>query len=133
MRFTSLIVLTAFLWASSLQAAPISLDIDRNVNLAIGSRDFGPIAIPDDLSVCLLSFDRKNWTAPTAALSTELFVSVDGGPFLVWLGMTSIGGVNTGDSTWMKKDLPAGVNRKVKGSYVVSGARFVSTVSVACN
>ena len=125
------LVLVLF-WTTLCGAAPTSVDIDRNVNLALGTRNFGPIVIPDDLSVCTLAFDRTQWTDAAAKLSTELSISVDGGPFVFWLGMTSEGDTNGGETT-MTRALPAGVNRRVQGNYVVTGARFRSTVTVRCS
>lgn len=127
--------IVAILGCATAQAAPISVDIDKNVNLAIGTRTFGPVNIPNDLSVCTLTIDRANWTNPAATVSVSLSISVNNGPFVFWLGMTSQG--TTFDAqvpkTKMTRALPAGLSRKVQGNYVVSGARFVSTVSVACN
>lgn len=113
-------------------ASTISVDIDKNVNLALGQRNFGPINIPNDVMVCTLSFDRNQWIDKTATLTTQLFISVDGGPFEFWIGMASEGGSDAGAVTGMTRRLPAGLNRKVQGNYVVSGARFRSTVSVRC-
>ncbi len=126
----SLVCILVF-WCTSAWSAPISVDIDKNVNLAIGTRSFGPVAIPDDVAVCTLAFDRTQWTNSAAKLSTELSISVDGGPFVFWLGMTSEGDARGGE-TAMTRALPAGINRRVRGSYVVTGARFRSTVTVRC-
>lgn len=114
-------------------AAPISVDIDKNVNLARGTRNFGPVNVPNDLTVCTLSVDRTNWTQPTSTLSVQLYMSVNNGPFEFWLGMTSAGGSGKGTLTYMTRQLPSGSNRKVQGNYVVSGTSFISTVSVACS
>jgi hypothetical protein len=50
MRFISLACILIF-WCASAIAAPISVDIDRNVNLSLGTRNFGPIAVPDAVTV----------------------------------------------------------------------------------
>ena len=128
-----LLVILLVLIAAPALAAPIAVDIDKDVNLAIGTRNFGPVNIPNDVSVCSLSIDRTNWTNPSATISVSLSISVNNGPFVFWLGMTSRGGDASATSTHMRRDLPVGSNRRVQGNYVVSGARFVSTVSVACN
>lgn len=125
--FACLLLLPGHGWA-----APIAVDIDKNVNLAIGTRTFGPVNIPNDLSVCSLTIDRTNWTNPSATMSVNLSISVNNGPFLFWLGMTSQGGDSGAATTQMRRALPVGTSRRVQGSYVVSGARFISTVSVAC-
>lgn len=131
MRSISLACLLV-LWCSSAMAAPISVTIDNNINLALGTRNFGPVAVPDDLTVCTLAFDRTQWTNPAAKLSTQLSISVDGAPFEFWLGMTSEGD-GVGGETTMTRGLPAGINRRVQGNYVVTGARFRSTVTVRCS
>lgn len=132
MRFISLLMV---LWASSALAAPISVDIDKNVNLAIGTRNFGPIAVPDDVTVCTLAFDRSRWTNPAAALSAQLEISVDGGAtWQAWVGLTSVGGTDaTMTTTSMSRALPAGTGRQIRGKYVVTGNRFRSTVTAACS
>lgn len=132
LRISSLACILIF-WCASAFAAPISADIDKNVNLAIGQRNFGPVSVPDGLSVCSLSIDRTNWTNPASTMSVQLSMSVNGGPFVPWLGMTSDGESGLGASTAMQRDLPAGSNRKVQGSYVVQGARFISTITVTCS
>jgi len=116
-------------------AAPISVDIDRNVNLAIGTRTFGPIAVPDDVTVCSLTIDRSRWTNPAAALSAQLETSVDGGAtWQSWVGLTSIGSADaTMTITGMIRALPEGTGRQIRGNYVVTGARFRSTVTAACS
>lgn len=132
MRFISLLMV---LWASSALAAPISVDIDKNVNLAIGTRNFGPIAVPDDVAVCTLAFDRSRWTNSAAALSAQLEISVDGGAtWQAWVGLTSVGGTDaTMTTTSMRRVLPPGTGRQIRGNYVVTGARFRSTVTAACS
>lgn len=132
MRFISLLMV---LWASSALAAPISVDIDKNVNLAIGTRNFGPIAVPDDVTVCTLAFDRSRWTNSAAALSAQLEISVDGGAtWQAWVGLTSVGGTDaTMTTTFMRRVLPPGTGRQIRGNYVVTGARFRSTVTAACS
>lgn len=132
MRFISLLMV---LWASSVLAAPISVDIDKNVNLAIGTRNFGPIAVPDDVDVCTLAFDRSQWTNSAAALSAQLEISVDGGAtWQAWVGLTSVGGTDaTMPTTSMSRALPAGTGRQIRGKYVVTGNRFRSTVTAACS
>lgn len=132
MRFISLLMV---LWASSALAAPISVDIDKNVNLAIGTRNFGPIAVPDDVTVCTLAFDRSRWTNSAAALSAQLEISVDGGAtWQALVGLTSVGGTDaTMTTTFMRRVLPPGTGRQIRGNYVVTGARFRSTVTAACS
>ena len=131
MRFIKLACLMTF-WTSTALAAPVSFDVERNVNLALGTRTFGPFAIPDDVVACTLAFDRTQWINSAAKLSTELAISVDGAPFAFWLGMTSEGNASGGKTT-MSRALPEGINRRIQGNYVVTGARFRSTVTVRCS
>ena len=134
MRFISLACILIF-WCASAIAAPISVDIDRNVNLSLGTRNFGPIAVPDAVTVCGLSIDRSQWTNPAAALSAQLEISVDGGAtWQAWVGLTSVGGTDaTMTITSMSRALPPGTGRQIRGNYVVTGARFRSTVTAACS
>ena len=134
MRFISLVL--ALLWASSSSwAAPIAVTIDSNVNLALGTRNFGPIAVPDNVTVCSLTIDRSQWTNPTASLSAQLEISVNGGvSWAPWVALTSIGGTDaTMTITGMSRALPAGTGRQIRGNYVVAGARFRSTITAACS
>lgn len=133
MRFTNLLWMV--LWVSSALAAPISVDIDRNVNLALGQRNFGPIAIPDDVTVCSLAIDRSQWTNPAAMLAATLEISLDGGnTWQAWLGLTSVGSNDpTMTITGMRRNLPAGAGRQIRGNYVVTGARFRSTITASCS
>lgn len=140
MRSISLALGLVAIWCVYAWAAPISLDINKNINLALGTKAFGPFDIPDDLVSCRISIDRTNWTNANAKLSARLSISVDGGPFLLWRGIDSAGsGPLTGrfgtpiTATFIEGDLPTGLNRRIQGTYVVSGARFLSTITVACS
>lgn len=132
MRSISLALCILVFWCSALFAAPINVNIDSNINLALGTRTFGPVAVPDDLTVCTLAINRTNWTNAAAQLSAQLSISVDGAPFAFWLGMNSQGDTSGGETT-MTRALPAGINRRIQGNYVVTGARFRSTVAVRCS
>lgn len=120
------------LFPVAVMAAPISVDIDRNGNLPIGTKTFGPFAVPDDLSRCTLAIDRTNWTNPAAKLRAWFEMSVNGGPFEFWLGMTAEGGA-VGTETRMSRPLPEGTNRQIRGGYELQGARFRTTVSARCD
>jgi hypothetical protein len=130
-RLRLLIVLVLLPLAA--QAAPLSVDIDRDVRLAIGTRSFGPVLLPNDLTVCTFSITRNEWTDPVAVVAAQIEISVNGGVFQPWLALQSNG---SGTSHWlptsMKRQLPPGLNRQARGTYTVSGARFRSTVSVSC-
>ncbi len=146
MRFISLLV--RFFHASLVMlpvagwSAPISADIERNVNLAIGQRNFGPIAIPDDVARCVVSVERAQWTNSAAKLAATIILTGD--PYPAELpkvqqvcalpclyGFTAEGGQSDQQAT-LSVMLPNTTNRKVQGNYVVSGARFRSTITVAC-
>lgn len=131
---TRAILLFVLVVAAPAWAAPISVDIDKNVNLQLGSKSFGPFALPDDVGACTFIIDRANWTNPAATLTVSLEISVNNGPFAFWLGMGSLGGEvdPTVPNATVTRALPTGVTRRIQGAYVVSGARFRSTVSVAC-
>lgn len=127
-------ILCLFSLVRAAGAAPISVTIDNNINLALGTRNFGPIAVPDDVTVCSLSINRTQWTNPAAALSAQLETSVDGGAtWQAWVGLTSVGSADaTMATTFMSRVLPAGTGRQIRGNYVVTGVRFRSTVTAAC-
>lgn len=127
-------ILCLFSLVRAAGAAPISVTIDNNINLALGTRNFGPIAVPDDVTVCRLSIARTQWTNPAAALSAQLEISVDGGAtWQAWVGLTSVGSADaTMATTSMSRALPAGTGRQIRGNYVVTGVRFRSTVTAAC-
>lgn len=127
-------ILCLFSLVRAAGAAPISVTIDNNINLALGTRNFGPFVVPDDVTVCSLSFDRTQWTNSAAALSAQLEISVDGGAtWQAWVGLTSVGGTDaTMTTTYMRRVLPAGTGRQIRGNYVVTGVRFRSTVTAAC-
>jgi hypothetical protein len=128
------IILCLFSLVRAAGAAPISVTISNNINLALGTRNFGPIAVPDDVTVCSLSINRTQWTNPAAALSAQLEISVDGGAtWQAWVGLTSVGSADaTMATTSMSRALPAGTGRQIRGNYVVTGVRFRSTVTAAC-
>lgn len=127
-------ILCLFSLVRAAGAAPISVKIDNNINLALGTRNFGPITVPDDVTVCSLSIARTQWTNPAAALSAQLEISVDGGAtWQAWVGLTSVGSADaTMATTSMSRALPAGTGRQIRGNYVVTGVRFRSTVTAAC-
>lgn len=127
-------ILCLFSLVRAAGAAPISVTIDNNINLALGTRNFGPFVVPDDVTVCSLSIDRTQWTNPAAALSAQLETSVDGGAtWQAWVGLTSVGSADaTMATTFMSRALPAGTGRQIRGNYVVTGVRFRSTVTAAC-
>ena len=127
-------ILCLFSLVRAAGAAPISVTIGNNINLALGTRNFGPFVVPDDVTVCSLSIDRTQWTNPAAALSAQLETSVDGGAtWQAWVGLTSVGSADaTMATTFMSRALPAGTGRQIRGNYVVTGVRFRSTVTAAC-
>ena len=131
-RSSRLLAGLVLLLAGPAWAAPIAVDIDRNVNLQIGTKTFGPFAVPDDLSRCTLVLDRTNWTDQNAKLRAWFDISVNGGPWEFWLGMTAEGG-SAGTETRMSRPLPAGINRQIQGGYELTGARFRTTVSARCD
>lgn len=139
MRFIKLACLLTF-WASTALAAPVSFDVNRNVNLALGTRAFGPFVVPDDVSQCRITIDRTKWTNASATITATLDISVGGGPFTLWRSITASGGGTYVDrlgnpitATMISGTLPDGANRQVRGNYVVAGARFISTITVACS
>jgi hypothetical protein len=126
--------------AVSVEAAPVVQELERNVNLALGAKTFGdpdngqtPLAIPDDLVVCSLSFDRSQWINPSAVLRFRIWVSYDGGKTWPdwWQGTAD--GRPAGDTSMIFMHLKPGTGRLARADYDVTGARFRTTVTLRCD
>lgn len=112
--------------------AEFSQQIERNVNLALGSKTVGPVAIDDDVRTIGITIDRGSWSDPSARLVASIECAVAGGPF------RQVGGIQAGGSatnprgtlTTVEVALPPGTNRTARASYTVSGARFRTTITV---
>ena len=72
--------------------AGFDTELARNVNLQLGSNDFGPFLIDDDVKSFGITFDRANWTDPTARLDVNLEISINQGPFTILGGLVASGG-----------------------------------------
>jgi hypothetical protein len=120
-------------------AAPLDVEIDKNVNLRLGTRTFGPVNIADDLTSCTIAFDRANWTNSAARVTLDFYFFLNGVPYptnesgthLPWFSFTAAGG-GTAPVSKVTRSLPEGLNRSVEVVYVVSGARFRTTVTAHC-
>ena len=115
--------------------AALSRTIESNVNLAIGSKTFGPVAIDDDVKSLTISITRDNWTNPSAILSASLEVSMDGIAFRHVCGVTSSGSTDTshGNVIEVSANLPPGTGRLIRATYTLTGARFRATITVTGN
>lgn len=113
--------------------AGFSTELERNVNLQLGTRNFGPFNIDDDVVSVRIAFNRSNWTNPDARLDVSLEVSVNGEPFRFMSGFTATGGPavpGRPNVSAVNVILPAGTSRRVQGTYVVSGQRIRTTVTL---
>lgn len=112
--------------------AAFSQEIERNVNLAIGSKTVGPVSIDDDVRTISITIDHSNWTDPSARLSAFIECSVSDGEFRPVGGVNATGSATNprGNLTMVEIALPPGKSRTVRASYTVSGARFRTTITV---
>jgi len=121
----------------------VALLIDhQSINVPAGSRDFGPATIPDGLTQVSLRLARQTTATPTfwaagVGVKLDSWCSVDGGvTWLQWLGFTGVGGIIFRDvgieatESWCSSLLPAGVNRQMKLTLVVTGARLTTELTV---
>jgi hypothetical protein len=121
----------------------VALLIDhQSINVPVGSRDFGPVTIPDGLAQVTLRLARMTTATPTlwaAGVSVDLksWCSLDGGAtWLQWLGFGSSGGIHVKrDSTEALEStvtsmLPTGANRRMKLTATVTGGTLVSQLTV---
>jgi len=123
------------LLATTAQAVPFQQDIDRNVNLRLGLRSIPARPIDDDLTVCRIRIARNQWTNPDAHMRVRIEHSVDNGLTWNWVEGTADGRPAGTDTLILIPLNPPlnGVPRLIKGEYEVSGARFRSTISWACD
>jgi len=108
----------------------------------VGTRNWGPVTVPDGLTTVTLRLARRTAATPTlwaagVGVKLDSWCSVDGGvTWLQWLGFTGVGGILLrGDGTeipesWCSSDLPEGVNRQMKLTLVVTGARLTTELTV---
>jgi len=121
----------------------MALIIDHQaISINAGSRNFGPVTIPDALTVVTLRLARMTTASPTlwaAGISVKLdsWCSLDGGAtWLQWLGFGASGGIFVkGDGTEaaessVTSSLPAGTARQMKMTVVVAGGTLVSQLTV---
>ncbi len=109
--------------------------LQNNVNLQLGTQNFGPFLIDDDVQAFQIKLSGENFTNPAARLDVSLELSIDGGPFQFIGGISGIGGAAVGprgnrDMSTMITLAP-GTNRRVQGTYVLSGQRLRTTVTVS--
>lgn len=138
MRFISLLVGLALCLSSTAWA--VDFVIDNKVNLALGTRTFAGVAVPDGLTRCGIRIARTNWDNPATKLRAWLETSVDGGTnWKPWIAVTGEGGPipndrfgNPANDVFVESDLPSGVSRRVRGGYELTGTRLRTTVLVRC-
>ena len=114
----------------------------QSINVPAGSRDFGPVTIPDGLTRVTLKLARRTTATPTlwaAGVTVDLksWCSLDGGmTWIQWGGFGGVGGIH------IKRDsaesvestgggsLPIGSSRRIKLTLTVSGGTLVSLLTV---
>ena len=119
----------------------------QSINVPVGSRNFGPVTIPDGLAQVTLRLARKTTATPTfwaAAVRVALrsWCSLDGGAtWLQWLGFGEGNGGEPGGiivqrdltdlaESWVMSDLPPGTGRLIKLTATVTGGTLVSRLTV---
>jgi hypothetical protein len=112
----------------------VASDTFPNVSIAVGTRTFGPVNIPDGLTGINIRF--TNWPQATRTVAVLFEVSVDGGPFQQFFNMNpfpggrSIGRDGTADSAAFVGPLPTGVNRQARAITTVVGGTVVTTITI---
>lgn len=108
--------------------------LQNNVNLQLGSNNFGPFVIDNDVQSFEIRLSGENWTNPAQRLDVTIEQSTDGGPFEGIAGISGTGRTSVGPSG--NRDLISGVslrpgvNRRIQGTYVLSGQRLRTTITV---
>ena len=114
----------------------------QSINVPVGSRNFGPVTIPDGLTSVTLRLARRTTATPTfwaAGVSVQLnsWCSLDGGAtWIEWLGFGAPGGIHIKrDSTELAEssvtsELPPGTSRRMKLTATVTGGTLVSQLTV---
>jgi len=121
----------------------VALLIDHQaISVASGSRDFGPVTIPDGLTRVTLRLARRTTATPTlwaagVSVRLESSCSLDGGvTWIGWLGFLAVGGIHVKkDSTELPEssvtsELPRGTSRQIRLTTIVSGGTLVSQLTV---
>jgi hypothetical protein len=121
----------------------VALLIDhQSINVQAGTRDFGPVVIPDSLTKVTITLARMTTATPTfwapgVSMSLDAEVSFDGGA--TWrdlFGWADAGGITqsrTGGE--LANDvsstvLPPGAGRRIRFHLVVAGGTLVSQLTV---
>lgn len=120
------------------------------LNVASGSQNLGPAAVPDADSSLLLHLTRCTTATPTmwpnesTFLQCDIFISTDGGatyPTVPQFSLGSFGGILIGNDkvtgnpvelpeTKLRVDLPPGTNRKLKATVTVTNGPLVSACTI---
>jgi hypothetical protein len=112
--------------------AGFSTELQRNVNLQLGSNDFGPFNIDDDVQSVDIEFARVQWTNPAARLDVA-WECVIGAAVIMRGRITAFGGpapVGKPNIVSDRLDLPPGSGRQIRGTYTVSGERIRTTITL---
>lgn len=110
--------------------------LENNVNLQLGTKPYGPFLVDADVRSIHIVFSRNQWTNPAARL--DLIIACngtrDGQPFSSSVSLVAVGGpaiVGRPNDVRLRYDVPAGVTgRQLSGTYVVSGQRLRTTVTL---
>ena len=126
----------------------MALLIDHQaISVPAGTRDFGPVAVPDGLTRVTLTLARRTAAAPTlwataVQVTLRSWCSLDGGgTWIQWLGFGEGGGGQAGGiyvgrggaelaESSVSAPLPPGAGRQMKLTAIVTGGTLVSQLTV---
>lgn len=121
----------------------MALLIDKQAFNVNGTREFGPVNVPDGLSEITIKIARRTsndetiWPDKATKLSAEILISLDGGTnYTMLCGFTSDGDRNLTPSgtaspqTSVKIDLPKGMDRKAKARLAITGGPLKSNLTI---
>lgn len=113
--------------------AGFSTELVRNVNLQLGTFDFGPLLVDDDVQSIKLTFDRANWTNVNARLDVSFEQSTGPDSWRFVAGIVAFGGPPAPpprpNITSLTIPLTPGAGRRIRGTYTVSGQRIRTTIT----
>lgn len=114
-----------------------------SISVSIGTREFGPAAVPDGLTIISITLNRRTqgrpttWDDPAIKVTGEILLSLNQGKsFALICGFTAEGGTDTRPDgsespvTSVVCPMPLSNNRQAKAVLTVSGAQLVTNITV---
>ena len=102
---------------------------------------FGPVSVADGLTKLTFEFlrctnaDLTIWPDAGVVISITLTISINGGPFLPWIGQTDSGGIRVAKgveipTSLLIATLPQGTNRQINGVVTITGGALRSSATI---